>query len=250
MKRVIISSIMMLFMAVVVFADSTSIDEANQLYADKKYQEAIIKYEEIIANQGVAPELYYNLGNAYFRTNELGKAILNYERAVRIAPGYADAKFNLEFANQKVIDNIELSDAFFLKKWVEALMKVQTSNTWFIFAAVFFILSMVGLLLFVFGNNRVLRKSAFYIGTVFFIVSVISLTFSGIRKNKMLNHNEGVVMTGAVVIKGSPDKSGTDLFQLHEGTKVLVVSVLGDWYEVKLPNGSVGWVEIKYVERI
>jgi hypothetical protein len=250
MKRILVSSLTMLFMAVIVLAESTPIDETNQLYADKKYSEAILKYEEIIDNHGVAPELYYNLGNAYFRINELGKAILNYERAVRIAPGYADAKFNLEFANQKVIDNIEISDTFFLKKWIEALMKMQTSNTWFIFAAVFFIVSIACLLLFVFGNSRVLRKSSFYIGVVFLIVSVFSLAFSGIRKNQMINHNEGIVMTGAVVIKGSPDKSGTDLFQLHEGTKVFVVSTLGEWYEVKLPNGSIGWVEIKHVEKI
>jgi len=250
MKRILVSSLTMLFMAVIVLAESTSIDEANQLYADKKYTEAILKYEEILDNQGVAPELYYNLGNAYFRINELGKAILNYERAIRIAPGYADAKFNLEFANQKVIDNIEFSDAFFLKKWIQALMKMQTSNSWFIFAAVFFIMAMAGLLLFVFGNTRVLRKSAFYTGTIFLILSIISVSFSGIRKNQMVNHQEGIVMTGAVVIKGSPDRSGTDLFQLHEGTKVFVVSVLGDWYEVKLPNGSVGWVEIIHVEKI
>ena len=108
----------------------------------------------------------------------------------------------------------------------------------------------VTLLLFVFGNTKVLRKTSFYIGSVLMIISIVSLVFSGIRKNQMVNHEAGIVMTGAVVIKGSPDRSGTDLFQLHEGTRVDVVSTLGDWFEVKLASGSVGWVESKYVEKI
>lgn len=250
MKKVLISSVLLLLMAVITRAETTNIEEANQLYADKKYAEAVLKYEDILEHQGVAPELYYNLGNAYFRINELGKAILNYERALRLSPGYGDAKFNLEFANQKVIDNIELSDTFFLKKWIGAIMKTQTSNAWFYMAALLFILAMGASLLFIFGNTKGLRKSAFYVGSVFLIVSIIALTFSGIRKNQLENHHEAIVMTGAVVIKGSPDRSGTDLFQLHEGTKVFVLSELGGWYEIKLTSGSIGWVESKHVEKI
>lgn len=250
MKRVILSSMLMLLMAGLVCAKTTVVEEANQLYADKKFAEAILKYEDILINQGVAPELYYNLGNAYFRMNELGKAIINYERALRLSPRYADARFNLEFANQKVIDNIELSETFFLKKWIGAIMRLLTSNGWFYFAAIFFIPALAALLLFVFGNSKLVRKTFFYIGSVLMIISIVSLVFSGIRKNQMVNHEAGIVMTGAVVIKGSPDRSGTDLFQLHEGTRVDVVSTLGEWFEVKLASGSVGWVESKYVEKI
>ena len=250
MRRIIISSMLMLLITGFVRSEATTVEEANKLYAEKKYAEAALKYEGILINQGVAPELYYNLGNAYFRMNELGKAILNYERALRLAPRYADARFNLEFANQKVIDNIELSDTFFLKKWIGAIMRLMTSNGWFYFAAIFFIPALAALLLFVFGNTKVLRKTSFYIGSVLMIISVVSIVFSGIRKNQMVNHEAGIVMTGAVVIKGSPDRSGTDLFQLHEGTRVDVVSTLGDWFEVKLASGSVCWVESKYVEKI
>lgn len=250
MKGKLILSVAMLLITVVVRAESSAIEDANKLYADKKYAEAALQYEDILKHQGVAPELYYNLGNAYFRMNELGKAILNYERALRLSPGYADAKFNLEFANQKIIDNIEVSDTFFLRKWVGTVMKIYTSNTWFYIAAVSFTVAIAALLFFVFGNTRLLRKSSFYFGSLLLIISIISLIFSGIRKNRMISHEEGIVMAGVVVIKGSPDRSGTDLFQLHEGTKIFVVSELGDWCEIKLPNGNVGWVEHQYIEKI
>lgn len=249
MKKILIS-ILMLFIAVIIHAESISYEAANKLYAEKKYAESALMYEEILKNEGVASEIYYNLGNAYFRLNELAKAILNYERAIRLSPQYADAKHNLEFANMKIIDNVELMDTFFLKKWISACMKLQTSNAWFITAVVFFAFAMVTLLMFVFGSTKLIRKSSFYVGVVFLILSVTSITFSGIRKVRMLNHQDGIIMSGVVVIKGAPDRSGTDLFQLHEGTKVSVISVLGDWYEIKLGSGSVGWVEIKHVEKI
>jgi tetratricopeptide (TPR) repeat protein len=250
MKKILIS-LLMLFIAVnVIFAESENFTRANKLYAKKQYSEAAWLYETIIKNEGVAPELYYNLGNAYFKSNELAKAILNYERALRIAPGYEDARFNLEFANQKVIDNIVMTDTFFLKKWIISLMKIQTSNGWFYTAVILFVLTLIAFLIFVFGSTKVLRKTFFYTGFVSLIISIASITFSGIRKKQMVNHREAIIMSGVIVIKGAPDKSGTDLFQLHEGSKIVVISTLGNWYEVKLGNGNVGWVEINQVEKI
>jgi len=241
----------MLFVAAnVIFAESATFTRANKLYAQKNYSEAAGLYETVIKNDGVAPELFYNLGNAYFKSNELAKAILNYERALRIAPGYEDAKNNLEFANKRVIDNIVMADTFFLKKWISSLMKIQTSNGWFYTAVILFILTLIAFLVFIFGSTKLLRKTFFYTGFVSLIISIASITFSGIRKNQMVNHREAIIMSGVVVIKGAPDKSGTDLFQLHEGTKIIVISTLGNWYEVKLGNGNVGWVEINQVEKI
>ena len=147
----------MLFIAVIIHAESISYEAANKLYAEKKYAESALMYEEILKNEGVASEIYYNLGNAYFRLNELAKAILNYERAIRLSPQYADAKHNLEFANMKIIDNVELMDTFFLKKWISACMKLQTSNAWFITAVVFFAFAMVTLLMFVFGSTKLIQ---------------------------------------------------------------------------------------------
>lgn len=250
MKKILISLLMLVIMANAVVAASASFASANKLYTQKKYSEAAEVYETVIKNEGVAPELYYNLGNAYFKSNELAKAILNYERALRIAPGYNDARYNLEFANQKVIDNIEMNDSFFLKKWLNTLMKIMTSNGWFYISVVTFVIALIAFLVFVFGNSRLIRKSFFYFGVVALLISISSILFSSIRKNQMENRREAIIMSGVVVIKGAPDKSGTDLYQLHEGTKITVIETLGDWYEVRLGNGNVGWVENDKVERI
>lgn len=250
MKKILISILMLVILANVVNAAVASLATANKLYTQKQYREAAEVYETIIKSEGVAPELYYNLGNAYFKSNELAKAILNYERALRIAPGYDDAKFNLAFANQKVIDNVEMTDSFFLKKWLNGLMKTLTSNGWFYASVTLFIIALIAFLVFVFGSSRIIRKSFFYVGVISLLISVGSIIFSAVRKTQMENRREAIIMSGVVVIKSAPDRSGTDLYQLHEGTKITVIETLGNWYEVRLGNGNVGWVEDNTVERI
>lgn len=250
MKKLMILSFYMLTFTGAVIADSTAISKANDLYASGNFDEAATEYETILLNDGIAPELYFNLGNAYFKSNELGKAILNFERALRLKPDFADARHNLDFANLKVIDNIEVNDEFFLKKWLDLLVKLRTSNGWFYFGGVAFMLTLLSLLIFVFGKTILVRKLFFYLSITGLLISISSVAFSEIRKQQLLQHNQAIVLSGVVVVKSAPDKSGTDLYQLHEGAKVDVISVLGDWFEVKPGNGTVGWVEVKHLEKI
>jgi tetratricopeptide (TPR) repeat protein len=238
------------FALITMQAKSTSVVEAEKLYAQKKYTQASALYEKILEKEGVAPELYYNLGNAYFKSNELGLAILNYERALRLDPGNDDAHFNLEFANQKVIDNVVMYESFFLKKWIDLLMKLLSSDGWFLTAGLFFIIMLTGVMIFIFGNSLIIRKSGFYLASVLLVLTIVSVIFAGLRLNQMEKHQEAIILSGAVVAKSSPDKSGTELFQLHEGTKVSVMTELGNWLEIKLGNGNIGWIETRHLERI
>jgi len=250
MRRIIIYFAAVFIFGFSAYAQSNKLKQANDSYIKRDYTQAAKFYEEIISHDGVAPELYYNLGNAYYKSNEIGRSILNYERALRLSPLYDDASFNLDLAQQKVVDNIVQAPTFFLGRWIENLIKVLTSNQWFIFSFIVFILFLGFSFLFLFGSSRQSRKTSFYIGIVFLFFSLISFIFAGVRKDQLQNHHEAIVMQGVVVVKSSPDKSGTDLFQLHEGTKVSIKSSLGQWVEIQLGNGNVGWVEGQSIEKI
>jgi len=226
------------------------VKEANDLYAQAEYKMAIKEYEEILVKEGVSPQIYYNLGNAYYKSNEIGRAILNYERALKIDPMMEDASYNLTIAQTKVVDNIIKIPTFFLFEWFKILIKLIGSNAWLYISVFLFILCLLFVFLFIFASSRRLRIVSFYIWMVFLVFSILTLVFSNVRKSQIEKHNEAIVMSGVITAKSSPDKSGTNLFQLHEGTKVEIKSSLGNWIEIELGNGSVGWVEKVHTERI
>lgn len=222
---------------------------ANQMYKQGQFTDAARLYEEEL-KKNVSAELYYNLGNSYYKANEIGHAILNYERALRIDPGFDDASYNLEIAESKIVDNVNTTPTFFVRKWTNSLIKSNTTNQWAVISIVCFILMLALFFLFAFSRVRSRRKYSFFASVFMGVLYVIALSFSGIRKEQIKNHHEAVIMSGAVTVKSSPDQSGTDLFQLHEGTLVKVKSVLGNWTEITLENGAVGWLEETAIERI
>ena len=151
---------------------------------------------------------------------------------------------------ERVIDNIPPAQVFFVKRWIQSLVSRYTSDQWLYASWGLFLLCLAGGLTFVFAKSRGVRKAAFVLGIVFLLSSGISLVCSITRKNDFQNHRDAVVMTGIVTVKSSPDRSGTDLFELHEGTKVAVKSTLGDWMEIVIGDGRQGWTEAKHLEKI
>ncbi|MBR2266051.1 MAG: tetratricopeptide repeat protein, partial [Paludibacteraceae bacterium] len=135
--------------------------EANQLYADGNYQDAIAAYEAIIAETPSA-EAYYNLGNAYFKTGEVALSILAYERSLRLRPHDKDTQHNLQFAQQKIIDNIQDNHRFFLAQWAEAFRNLAPEYLWFRISVALFILMLVCAFLFAFAGGLVVRKIGFH----------------------------------------------------------------------------------------
>jgi tetratricopeptide (TPR) repeat protein len=250
MKRIILILLTILSFGSATYAQSDVLKQANYLYSRGNYADAAKLYEKVLATQGVAPELYFNIGNAYYKSNEIGRSILNFERALRLSPTFEDARYNLEIAQLKVVDNVGLNQSFFIGRWIDAFIKLLNSNQWLWFSFSLFLVTLICAFLFVFAPSRQLRKVSFYIGSVILVISFIGFIFSDTRKDQMLNHREAIVMSGVVSVKGSPDKSGTELFQLHEGTKVTIKSTLDKWTEIKLGNGNIGWVEQENIERI
>lgn len=250
MKRIILFLSLILCFSQFSFPQSNEVKQANVLYAKGDYSNAAKLYEKILSKDVVAPELYYNLGNAYYKSNEIGRSILNYERALRLSPSFDDAKFNLELAQLKVVDNIVPSQTFFIGRWIHNLIKLLSSNQWLYMSFGVFIFGLIFAFIFIFGPSRITRKISFYFATVLVGISFFTLIFAGVRKGQMYNHSDAIVMSGVISVKSSPDKSGTDLFQLHEGAKVYIKSTLGSWTEIKLANGGIGWVEQVNIERI
>ena len=233
-----------------VFAQTDLITKANYLYSKGDYSAASELYEQVLKTDQVAPELYYNLANSYYKMNETGRSILNYERALRIKPNYKAARVNLEMAQQKVVDNVVQVPSFFLMRWMDFLMKLLSSNEWFVISLISLVVTIAGFMFFIFGYTLSFRKTSFYIAVVFLAFTVVGMFFSGLRKSQRMHHNEADLLRGSVSVKRSPDKSGTDLFPLHGGTKVKVKSELSDWTEIVLGNGSVGWIEGDHIEKI
>jgi tetratricopeptide (TPR) repeat protein len=193
--------------------------------------------------------VYYNLGNAYFKQGELAQAILAYERALRLQPSLQDAKHNLQFAQSRIIDNIQDTQSFFLSNWLQAIRNALSQRTWIILSISLFILALVGFFLFAFSQIIWLRKTAFYTSLVAFIISMAACANAGSLHQRDTLRAEAIITQGIVNAKSSPDRSGTDLFTIHEGTKVEIKEVIGEWCCVHVGN-NIGWMPLAHLERI
>ncbi len=224
-------------------------EEARKAYSEGDYKQAIALYETI-AHEGESDVLYYNLGNAYYKNNQIGKAILNYERALRLNASNEDAEFNLQLANSKIQDKIDPVEVFFLTQWRRNLRALFSSNTWAWTSIVLFVLMLLGILGYAFSPYKWLRKTSFFLTFLFCALSITTFVFAQQQKNYMEQRAEAIVMEGSVTVKSSPDESGTELFVIHEGTKVYIKSSLNQWSEISLADGNVGWVKKSAIEQI
>ena len=217
------------------YAQDTALKEAEVAYTKEDYAKAIELYEGILKSNGESAAVYYNLGNAYYKAGKIAPAILNYERCLLLDPGDSDARFNLQMARQKTIDKIEPVGDFFLVKWFKSVENLGSADSWAKTGIVCFLLFIGCLILFFFSRWVRLKKIGFYLG---------------ILKIRVINRKHAIVFAPTVTVKSSPDASGTDLFVLHEGTNVTVKSTLGEWSEIELEDGNVGWMPSKDIEKI
>ena len=227
-----------------------SLTKANEAYAQEDYIKAIELYEQTAREHGVSSDLYYNLGNAYYKHNEFAKAILNYERALLLNPGNEDARFNLDMANTHIVDKIDPVGRFFLSVWIDSMRSYLSFNTWAVIGIIAFFLFIGGCYLYLFTRSVSLKKIGFFGGIVVLLIAIMANCFAwGLNEKKEIR-NEAIVFDATVSVKSSPAESGTDLFVLHEGTKVVVLSKVGEWSEVKISDGNRGWLPSAAIEII
>ena len=230
---------------VCVHAQETEIKAAETAYAAEEYDKAAELYESVLNSYGDSYELYYNLGNSYFKSGKLAQAMLNYERALLIKPGDSDIRFNLELAKTQTVDRIEPLQEFFLTKWFRAVQNLVGVDAWATIGIVCFVLLICCLVLFFFSKWMYLKKIGFYLGVLLLITVITANIFAYNQKNDLLERKGAIVFAPTVTIKSSPDESGTDLFLLHEGTKVFIRNYVGNWNEIELEDGNIGWINKK-----
>ena len=233
-----------------IFAQDEAIKEAEIAYTQENYSQAIELYEVLLKNFGDSYEIYYNLGNAYYKAGKIAPAILNYERALLMNPGDKDARFNLEMAKLKKIDRIEPLGELFFTQWFRSVQNLFNVDTWASVGIASFILFIGCLILFFFSKWMKLRKTGFFLGIIMLLIVIFTNLFAWNQKKAIIDRNSAIIFAPTVTIKSSPDASGTDLFVLHEGTKVFIKSSLGEWHEIELEDGNVGWIRQKDLEKI
>lgn len=229
-------------------------NEADAAYINKNFVESIQLYEAQVSEHKLinqeSAQIYYNLGNAYFRNNQIAKAIVNYERALLLEPGDSDIRHNLRFAKTRIEDKIDSADSFFINKWVRSIQNLYSGNTWAVIGIVFFVMLIFAIGLYMISTQIVLRKVSFYTGIVLLSLVIITNVFAFKQKNKIENRSTGIVMSASVSIYTSPDAHSQELFRLHEGAKVKIKREEGRWIEIIIANGSVGWLQKKDIETI
>lgn len=210
-------------------------------YKAKNYQQAIDAYQKLISEGYRSADIYYNLGNAYYKTNQISLAILNYERAHRLAPSDEDIHFNLKLANLKTVDRIiPVPQLSIVSKW-QNLITSQCSRTWAVFSLVSVWLALVAFALYLFVGS--IRRAGFYSGAVLLFFALFFFYLSYTQNQSEYGAGQAILTAANAYIKSAPDASGTDLFMVHEGVKLNILDRVGEWSKVRLADGKVGWVE-------
>ena len=244
------ATLVLLLLLAPMAAQAATKAEADSAYINGNYQEAIKGYEYML-KQGASAELYYNLGNAYYRTENITRAVLNYERALLLSPGDADIRFNLQLARSKTIDKIVPESEMFFVTWYRSLVNLMSVDGWGRMALVSLAIVIVLFLVYLFSARVWVQKLGFFGGIALLVVFVFSNFFAWQQRQQLLYRQGAIVIAPSVAVKSTPAQNGTDLFILHEGTKVVITdSSMKNWREVRLADGKKGWLESKKIEMI
>ena len=223
---------------------------ADSAYAKGDYQQAIRIYEDLL-KQGESAELYYNLGNAYYRTDDITHAVLNYERAQLLKPADRDIRFNLQMARSKVIDKITPVSEMFFVTWYRSLVNLNNIDGWARIAVVSIILALILALVYLFASAVFLRKVGFIGGIVFLLLFLLSNLFAFQQRRILMNRTGAVIIAPSATVKKTPAANATDQGVLHEGTRVDIIDdTMKDWKEIRIPDGNEGWVQASQIEKI
>lgn len=244
------SFVLMILMLMPLSANAITKQNADDEYAKGNYQQAIKDYQEILKT-GVSSEIYYNLGNAYYRTDNITLALLAYERALQLSPGDNDIRFNLQYARSKTIDKITPETEMFFVTWYHSLVNFTSVDRWANTAIVSIVMALLLILVFLFAPQMWARKSGFYGSAAFLLLFAFANLFAFQQKHELETKQGAIVIAPTVNVKKTPAASGTDVFVIHEGTRVDITDRgMKQWRGIKLADGREGWLKTSQIEEI
>lgn len=224
--------------------------QADSAYANEDFENAERIYLQL-AEQGESAVICYNLGCTYYRQDNIAKAVLWFERAAQLDPSDDDIRFNLAMARGKTIDRIiPRHEMFFVSAW-KTLMHSQSVTEWAYWAIGAFVMFLLLVALYIYCSAVYLRKVGFFGAIITVLMCVLFNILASSLRNYNNTHTAGIIMEPAVTVRSTPTKSGTDLFVVHEGTRVEIKdNSMRDWAEIQIADGKVGWIEKSTYEAI
>lgn len=236
------------------------VKKAEDAYMSDKYGEAISIYQEVMQKEGVSSDLYYNMGNAYYKSGQLGKAVLFYERALLLNPNNADAQVNLDFVKTKLVDKMSFSENI-VDSFVKSFRNITTPNGWSVIAIVSFLLILVAVAVYFFNGNVLLRKIGFFGGFAFIVICIVANVMAVKTAGAFEDSRFAVVTKPVSILSTSPREPKSKLeeaFVLHEGTKIELLdsvevkidSVAQKWFDVKADDTHRAWIKASDMEKI
>jgi tetratricopeptide (TPR) repeat protein len=246
MKKLICIMVCLLSFSVKGFSNDL-LQKAEKAYDSKKYKEAISDYEQLVKDGYRSYELYFNLGNAYYRNNELGKSIYYYELARKAEPNDEDVRLNLGIAASKTIDKIDAKENFFISAVKTNVLSSFTTNTWAWFSIISLALACVLFFIFINSTTLIIKRVSLFISSVMLICFCFTYFLGYSALKSKVENQFAIVVAKEVKIMNEPTQKANSKFNLHEGTKIRIVENNGDWVLIKLDNGNEGWVKLSDV---
>jgi len=223
--------------------DTTTYVYGNVMYEKGNYNVAISVYENLLATNGQSAQIYYNLGNAYFKINQIGKAVLNYERALFFDSNDNDTEYNLELANQRIRDKIEAVAPSIFELWWRAYISWFTSIGWSVIAILLIWIALGGFVIYRYERFIQFQREGFYVFLIALILFLFAFAAAAGRSLVDKNYQFAIVMSPSAVIKSEPSESSTNLFLIHEGLKLQLLNTESNWIEIEMPDGNIGWIK-------
>lgn len=237
----------------VAFSQESSLEKFSKgaaSYSEGNYEDAVNQWIDLYNTGYRSANLNYNIGNAYFKLNNIPDAILFYERAILLKPADEDINYNLQIARTLIVDRFQEIPELFFVRWFNFMSLFLTTNSWAYISISSFILFLLFLSLYIYSSKYRHKVFGFWLAVLFFVITISSFSFTLRNKSLVYNSRKAIISSPLVSGKSSPDKSGTDLFVLHEGTKVSVEDEVGEWLEIRLSDGNKGWVPVNSLKVI